>query len=794
MKKILIFLLLAIYMQGVTLSLNSAKENGKAYGILHIKDDKPILCETKIKAYDKRVYLCMFDGDLQDSLDDKKTPFADIDFVTKEDKFYIYIKPLAYSFMINSDTKLYNDKTTPLLSKDNSKHWVIFLYDDKTLFKKAGKGINFPVTYSKFQYPAIGPLDLNGKPMDYAKSNDINIYLQLKKAYQKDDYETALSIANKIIKNYPDSIFISDILLYRLKSMDKILDNDKIKTQIDRVDITTEAKEWLKTFSSDKNRPEALMLLVKQYIHLRSKNDTNYYLDMLISEYPKSSSTQKAILLYADTLYKSNKKDEAIKLYEDVLYSSKDIDVASKAAIKLAKTSLENKKKEKTKEYLEKVLNANENFIYKDKIESYKLAQNLIKEDIPKIAAKIAELLLKKSKKFDEYYEVLLKDAGIWNERAGNTNRAYKLLKRYQKEFPYGDYEVLVQQTLDRLFFELNETNSTKLLAYYDQLIDKYDNEIGEKALLAKVNLLISKKEYESVLNLENEILKDKNNTQATKLMEKAATLFIQKSIDEDDCIGVVKVADKYKNALLHVNHDEGLYRCFSRLLRYSQAIDIAKKHLNDKKLPLRLDWLMKLQHSFFQNREYKKSIEVANDIEILGQMLNSKKANLALYDKYFSFIKLNNIKEALNIAKLIEQKLPDKFQNTQIYASVINIAKKEGNDLMVDYYAKKALELQKKSNRYILSPKLEYDYINSLQNLNRFEQANKIALELTKRSLTSSELPRALYVIGESFIKINDEKNANQYFLKCANLDKNNSWSSICKENLTLLDANLSK
>lgn len=787
MKTIFTFLLTTVYMFGLTLSLNSAKEDGKPYGILHIEDDKPILCETKIKAYDKKLYLCMFDGDLQNQLQDKKTPFAHIDFVSKENKFYIYIKPLAYSLLINTDAKLYDSKTTPLLKKDISKHWTLLLYDDKTLFKRGSEGINFPITYSKFQYPSIGTLDLNGKPMDYAKSDDINIYLDLKKAYNKGAYENALSIADKLIKNYPDSIFVSDILLYRLKSMDKILDINPDDPSIDKTDITTQTKAWLKTFSTDKNRPEALLILVKQYIKLRSKNDVNYYLDMLLSEFPKDSSTQKAILLYADNLYKNKKRTQAIKLYEDVLYASKDLDVASQAAMKLAKTSLSKGKNQKAKEYLEKILSANADFILKDKTQSYKIAQELAKANLPKIATQIVELLLTESKKFDENREMLLKDAGIWNEKAGNTDKAYTYLKRYQKEFPSGDYEVLVQQALDSLFFKLDETNSTKLLAYYDKLIEKYNNDIGKKAIRAKIKLLLSQKKYGDILALQDKILKDKNDTKSNQMIEDAATFFMQENIKLDNCREVVEVATKYKNALPKVKDDKGLYKCFTRVYRFESAKNIAKKYIHEQNLALRLQWLLRFQHSLYKLGEYKKSIEVAKDEEILGKMLNEKRAHLALYDRFYALAKLKKYDEALEIAKKIELNLPDQFANVEVYAKVVNFAKEQGNDLVVETYAKRALEIEKRYNSYLLSPKLEYDYINSLQKLQRFQEANKIALELLTRDLNPKQKTRALYTIAESFIKIDDEQNAKTYFQQCANLDKNSSWSSICSENLKL-------
>lgn len=794
MKYIAIFLLTFFYVNAMTLTLNSAKQSGLPYATIHLKNDEPILCESKDRAYGLKLYLCMFDGNLKNKIQNKKTPYVDIEFSSEGEKFFIYIKPKAFSQMINTDAKLYDSPTTPLKNNKNAKHWTILIYKKKPFSEKENyEGINFPITYPDFQYPSVGALDLNDKPIDYAKTNDINLYLDIKKYYDRKNYNDVLDVVDRLIKKYPHSIFMSDVLLYRLRSLDKMLDIDDEFNQmkIDRTDIISEAKKWLKTFPTDKNTPEVLAIISKSYLDVGFKTEANYFLDMLVSEYPDDKYTQRAVLNYADYLHKGKNKKEAIKLYEDVLYSSKDLDVASEAAIRLAKNSLKKGQKQKAKDYLDKILKANEDFIFGDKNEAYALAQTLAKEGLYKSAATIINTLMKDTKRIDPSYEMKLKDAGIWNEKAKNITTAYEYLKSYQKQFAYGDYKELVQQALDRLFFELNETNATKLAKYYDELIKRYKNEIGTKALISKAKLLLKQKKYNAVLALEDELLKNKNDTQALDILNDAAFFAITNALKNDKCVNAVNIENNHEKAVQRVEDKVKLFSCFLRTGRYEKAKNLALSYMNNKNLVVKLVWMLRLEKVLFAQGEYAQTIKIAKDIEALGEMLKNEKANEALYDRFFALAKLSDYANALQIADKISKLMPDNFKNVEVYGKVVKLAKSQENDLIVTTYAKKALDLEKKVNSYILSPQLEYDFITSLQKINKNKEAKDVALSILKRDLDKSQRGRALYVIAESYAKLNDNKNAKDYFTKCVKFDENSSWGGICSENLNLFDNN---
>ncbi len=791
MRYVLIFIFTFFYAHALTLSLNFAKQNGSEYATIHLKNNEPILCESENLPLNMKRYLCLFNAELQNKIENKITPFADIEFITKQEKFYILITPKQYSILINSDAKLYESKTTPLLNKQAAKHWSIIIYNKKPFPSKNDYGgINFPISYEKMQYPMVGALDLNDKPIDYAKTKDINLYLDIKKYYKNKHYNFVIDAAKELVTKYPKSIFISDTLLYRFKSIDALLNQDD-QSEFDRSDLASEAKKWLKIFPADKNTPEVLSLITKSYLKMGFNSDANYFLDILVSEYPDDPFTQMALINYADHINTGKSKNKAVKIYESVLYNSKDLDVASEAAIRLAKHSLQKGKKQKAKKYLDKVLKANENFIFKDEKQAYKLASHLFDKGLYKNAATIINILLKNAKKGDTNYENMLKDAGIWNEKAKNINKSYEFLKRYQQEFKYGDYKELVAQTLDRLFFELNETNETKLLNYYDKLIAKYQNDIGKKALEKKAELLLKQQKYFKVLELSIKHPKDNNNSILKHSYKTAALKAMEYFLKRDKCKEIMILADDYPHELLSIKNEPKLFSCFMRTNRYKKAKTLCEKKIKDENLVIKLAWLLRLQKVFYKQADYEKTIKIAKDIQALGEFLQNPDINKALYEKFFALYELNRYEIALNTAKQIEKHFKNEFKNIEVYEKVIKMAKKLENDLVIQNYANKIMSLQKKANSFVLSPNLEYEYISSLQKTKKYELAKQIALSVLQRDLNKSQRGRALYVVAEAFMKQKDKKNAKIFFEKCVTFDENSTWKDICKDNLALFSSN---
>jgi len=107
--------------------------------------------------------------------------------------------------------------------------------------------------YSKNLKPYVGALDLNGAPISYVQSKDIKLYLKLKKSYNNEKYLDVIEDSISVVNKYPKTIFKSEFMLYRLRAIDKGIDENDgtIANQFDGNDIVSEGKAWIKSFPSD---------------------------------------------------------------------------------------------------------------------------------------------------------------------------------------------------------------------------------------------------------------------------------------------------------------------------------------------------------------------------------------------------------------------------------------------------------------------------------------------------------------------------------------------------------------
>jgi len=797
MKFILIFLLASVQLLALEIVLNSGKESKINYAILHVMDVKPFSCQTLPDALDKKHYICKISRPINKPIESKKMKLAEIDFYEKDGEFYVTIEPKVDSKLIPVEESLYT--TTEILTKPKEKlytHWTVLL-QDKTLYeeKNVRDAIDFPVEFPKYQKPYIGALDLNGAPISYAQSKDIGLYLEIKQAYESGYYDSVVKDVKRVLTLYPNSIFRSELELYQMRAMDKILSaKGEEKTDnlpFDENDIITVGKRWAKEFASDENIPEVLMMMTKSYIKNSSKSDANYLIDILVSEHPDSLFTKRAILLYADNLFLKKEKDKAMNLYLDVLFSAQDLDIASEAAIRLSDHQMDAGKMKEAKEYLLKVLNVNAQFLLKDKDASYKLARRLFEHRLFDLAAKITDLLLENTPKKADNREMLLKESGDWHAKANEVEAAHARYQEYLADYKNsGEFVQEVTESLDELFFKLNENNETKLADYYDKLIEKYNNEIGQKALLEKAKLLLKQQRYQEVLNLQKQLgnVPDRYEIKPDELIYEAAKALALGELQKDECQNVIGLIETYKLQIAEPEYEEKLFKCFMRVSRYDRAKDIAETHLKDAQLASRYAWSQKEVQVLFKMGKYQEALAFKEDLKTLSFSLREKIGLETIRDLFFSLVKLKNLEGAASLAESIKILYPDEASNLDIYYEIVKMANDAKNDLLVVTYAQACFEMQKKFNSNALTPALEFSYIDALKRLGRDEEALRIAESLLSQTLGAKDKIRLFYQAGELSLKMQDSSKAKSYFTQCVTINEASSWKSICQQNLDLL------
>jgi len=794
MKYTLIILLSFMPLFGLTINYNTAQEGGRPYGMLHIKHDKPISCSVTDLELNKKRYTCTFENAVINPPTPKKTPLMDISFLQREREFDVIITPSFLSKLLNMDLSLYDTKEVSSLSNKNANHWVILIYEDLPYGQKSVEdGINFPIYYPEFQRPEVGALDLNGAPISYVRSRDINAYLDMKKAYEAGQYERVMDDAQDAMMLYPQTIFKSEFALYRLRAIDKLLEDDEKSAYltIDNNDVVNEGKVWMKSFPSDEFMPEALFYIAKHYLKMGFSSDANYFLDILITEHPQHRFTKWGILLYADSLYNGTKRAEALRLYEDVLYSAQDLDMASEAAIRLAQNSIDMGKVSEAKEYLIKILNANASFLLKDDESAYDLAQKLALNGLEGIAAQITEALLEDKTKANLLYESLLRDTGLWYGQAQEVSKAHTYLSRYQEEFVSGEFTDDVQEGLDRLFFELSETNTTKLEAYYDTLQERYDNEISQKAIVEKIKLLTNEKRYLEALELDSavrEMEDGKLKEDGLKALSQAAILRANLSLENDSCKEAVTLMEGY-DVQDELENRKMVFECLMRLSRYDKAIEEAQKHTQVRDLRERLSWLENLNNALFENGQFGEVVSLSDDIYDLGILVKDPSVKSVLRKKILALLSLKQYDDALESSDRLRKELPNAYENIEVYDKIIKYAKEIGSDLLINEYATMALELQERAGIYQYSPDLEYAAISAKERLGRVEEALDIAIPLPERLQDATKRIQAFYRLGELHYKLGRLAEAKVAFEQCANMETQSPWRQMCQDHIVLTE-----
>ena len=794
MKYFLTLLLTILPLFGLTVTYNTAQEGGRPYGMLHIKHDSPIPCMVTDLELNKKRYTCTFENTLVSPPTPKKTPLMDISFLQRENEFDIIVTPAFKSQLLNMDVPLHGSKEVPLLSTNDASHWVILIYEDLPFAQKSSEdGINFPIYYPELIRPYVGALDLNGAPISYIRSRDINAYLDMKSAYESGQYERVMDDAQEAMMLYPQTIFRSEFALYRLRAMDKLLDDEErsIHLKIDNNDIVNEGKVWMKSFPSDEYMPEALFYIAKHYLKMGFASDANYFLDILITEHPQHRFTKWGILLYADSLYNSTKRAEALRLYTDVLYSAQDLDIASEAAIRLAKNSIDVGKVDEARDYLIKILNANRGFLLKDEQSAYGLAQKLALNGLEGIAAQITQALLEGRARVNTLYEPLLKDTGLWYAAAKEVAKAHTYLSRYQEQFSQGQYEEEVQEGLDKLFFELSETNSTKLEVYYDTLRERYDNEISQKAVVEKIKLLTKEERYLEALNLDpvvREMAEGTLKEEGMEALSQAALLRGNEAIEEDQCKEAVALMERY-GVGERLDNRQKVYECLMRLSRYENAINEAQKYIQERDLRERLSWMENLNRALFENEQFEEVVLLSDDIYNLGILVKDRASRSVLRKKALALLNLKRDDEALEVARKLQEELPNAYENIEIYDKIIKYAKSIGSDLLINEYATMALKLQENSQVFYYSPEIEYAAIGARERLGRVEEALEVAMPLPQRLHDATKRIQAFYRLGELHYKLGRLREAREAFESCAAMEVQSPWRQMCQDHIVLTE-----
>ncbi len=788
MKKLLIILFFPLYLTAFNLSLNSGANSDKPYSVLQLSDEQEFECVEQILAYDTKRYVCMLDDEILPKIEDTTLPLMDIKYKKQDGKLFVVIMPKAPSKLLNIKTELYNSQNVQDSPKTTiSKHFSIIIDTSLSENSKRKSGLNFKPNFKDMLNPSIGALDLNKAPIAGLDSNDIDIYISIKRAYEKGAYENVVKDTQTAIKRHPNSLFSSEFLLFRLRALDKIFETKNEFEEIEPKDIVSEGRAWIRKFPSDENYPEVLYLIVRAYLKDSIASDAKYMLDILNEEHANSKFTKLAALDYADYLYKIGRQKEALKDYEKVLYSTNDIDLASRAALSLADANIDKEKFDEAKKFILKIANANEKFFMNNPAKSMNLATTFASKDMPDVAAKIYEILINNSDRTKDFYEVALKNLALNLAKTKDEKKAYEYLNRYETEFKYGDYIDEVTKAKDGLFFEEKDKNATALHARYKELIEKYaGTNISQKALISELELDIKERKFSDALSYKT-MAKDGNLSKAMELINEAALELTKEYFIKDDCTAVINLLENYDINKISLPQFK-LFNCYYRTARYNNALELAKAHAKDENLEDRVEWLVNLSKILYKNKDYEHAIIAANDALSLGSSVEYSDPTPSLFDRFYSLLALKRFTEAISTISAIEQLRGQDFKIIEAYTAISDYAIKSNDYAIATTYAKKALELQTKAKINTFSPKINFNYSEALLKTDNLGEALDEVKFILNMKLEPEDRLHALNLISEIYIRQKQFKLARPYLNECSDSNFVSPYKDACKAKLDMI------
>ncbi len=781
--------LFASYAHAFTLTVNSGKDDGRSYYIVHLEDDKPINCKTRFQRSQK-VYTCYVPGKMTEDIADQRLPFMQLLFRKAENRgYYVIVVPRMSSEIYNMDTQLYSSQTVALSQSSSSRHYTIVIDEKLLQLRDKDGGLDFPVIFPDLLTPSIGALDFDKRPIEIVRNGDVEIYMNIKRSYDQGAYAETVKRIRDALKISENSVFKKEFMLYLMRSLDKLahMSEDYRETDSMAQEIIDLANAWTHEFTSDLDYTEVYYYAIRANLLKEQEGEASYLLDILMTEHSGDPWTSRAILSYADTVLANGKIDNARRFYTDVFYSARSLDVASEAALKLASSFIAEKRVSEAITYVQKVIDANPKFFLQEPYKSLELANALRREGFSTQANAICAQILNGTNKSVMAYEQALRALAL--ATAGqDANKTYDYLKRYVREFPTSEHRPLIDQATDRLFFSLDGANPLNRHETYLNLMDKYKGgDIGEKALAEEIKLSYAEKDYARVLGY-HKLIMDRNDTELVNIFYNSALNLANIANQAGDCLTAIRLVRDY-DLEGNITDPFKLYNCYVRMSKFEEALALAAPRVKTNDLHDRVEWLSNASRALFQLGRYEECVKACDDSLALAVSLPSADPTEALFWRFYSLLYLNRFDEALLSIKALEDLRGTDNKLVEAYNAAAKYAAAHGHDSVAMNYAQKAVEMQKVLKIHTFSPEIDFVYFDSLVKLGKSEEAFSVGKEILASQITNEQRARALYGVAELYIKKGDFWQAKNYVNDCIKTDAKTPWTNLCKEQAIMLE-----
>jgi len=788
----LIFLLLMFFLPPIyalTIDLKRGIEGGFAYAILNLHDKTPFNCKGVKKSEDKPIeYICTFKLMPKDLFKSIESDFFIISYKIKEKKFLLKILPTKKSKLFSLPPAIFEQSIIQTNPPKLSNHWIIVGYekslpflDKKSYFKER---LSFPIDWKDFAFPSVGAVDLNGDPVFIKNNRDVEMFMSIKEAFKTGKYSKAYDLSKESKELYPKSIFKTDFLSYEIKSL-AAMDMKENAEEIIKL-----SKKFIKRYTSDEHLPEVLLILARVYSAVGFTSDANYFFDRVIYEHPDTKYANLGRIYLADQFYMSGKIKDALNLYKDALYNAKDLEVASLAAYKLAIRYLGQGKTKDGVAYLKKVWKKNPEFLLRDIEDAYRIAEQLASRNRYKFAIEINSTLIKRLKKLHPLYEDTLFKIAEWYNSLNSFKDALQWYERYLKEFAYGKYSDEAKEKIDTLFVAVSDTNTTVALQRYDELIKSYiGKSLGEKVFVAKLKLLLKMNRLDEIFMLQDKIDKIKDDElkqEAIRVLNSVVKIKFKSAISKNSCEDAIYLIDKFRYEPKS-SYDEFLFSCFTKYAKYDEALNIAKRHLQDKDMDKRVLWLCRIVHLLRVKESGIEGYKALKELETLLSINKNVACSTLDFDKAWILYSMEKFSDYFAWIKRLLKKYPSKIELAEYLKKGDDLAQKSGDLTQQIWSLQSLIELQNRVGAHPYSPWAEFKLVKIFKKEGRDKEALGILKEMRRLKMQTDNRAMWLYMYGELLDKMGKKVESKKIFDECSKLKSKSSWVSLCKDMVNL-------
>lgn len=777
MLKTILLALFCINTFALDISMDSAKDDFSSYSILKLTDSKKFMCQ-KIKD-DFMVtteVVCAFSKRPLSDIKSLQNEFFRMHTFIKEDTFFISIKPIYKIKLIADIFDLSVENSVYQVDVSMSNRWTVIGYKEKLPLinnkPKPDISLNLPFFMDKDKLPYVGSLDIKGNPVHIKKVGDVKDYLKVKRYYKEGRYELCMSVVEDILNEYPNTLFKAELIYYKIKLFQKLKDYDN---------VISNAKIYLREYSSNENIPEVLAYTAEAYAQIGMSTDADYFFDRLFSEHKTSVYTEWGYIFKGDMLAIGGGMSQALKFYKKALYRTKDIDVAATAAFRIAKLRQETSLSDSAK-YIDKIIEAKPSYFHEKERESKIMMRNFADEEYYETAAKIAGALLDAIDYTYDEYEILLAEKALWLAKTEDKEKALEVINKYIKEFPDGEFITKIDIAKDELFFEVKDTNTAHRLNEYNKLIETYANDtIGNRAIYKKAKLLLKEGMFSQVLEIQDELpeLDESKYADTEEIIHQAAIGVMKNALKENECHEVLVMSNDY-NVTLSDEWDDGVYECAMSGGDYSLAKNIALKNFKSQNLEHRKKWLFRYVKVDFSTGNYSDVIDASKDLIRLIEEDKDSPYNEVYRYLFDTYDRLEKQDEMIQIMLKIEELFGLNYKDIERYVSVMSIGSERKDDNIVIKYGTKVMSIQKSSNSSAQSPYVEFTLYQSYTNKEDYNKALEIIESLDSIELQKSDRARQKYLKGVVLNKLWRDEEAREAYSEAIAADPDSAWAKL--------------